>query len=300
MGCASTAVPLTDEPQAWLINNQSRLHLQHGPIDLIIQAEGSEQEIQRAYQQATRSFKRILSELSSQLSLLRAPFCDDNSAALVGPVAKRMVIAVRPYRRFNVTPMIAVAGAVADYVLSCMTEGRTLRRVQVNNGGDIAIHLNKNVDFKIGICADPNSTKHTDVITIRGSSLIRGVATSGWQGRSHSLGIANAVTVLAQTASQADVAASLIANSVDLPGCSKVIRQPADQLDPQSDLGDRLVTVHVKTLNQSEKLTALINAEKRAKNLISEGLISSCYINIQGLVLVIDSNKVSPLMSLSH
>ena len=47
---------------------------------------------------------------------------------------------------------------------------------------------------------------------------MRGIATSGWRGRSFSLGIADAVTVLAATAAEADAAATVIANAVDLPG----------------------------------------------------------------------------------
>ena len=42
-------------------------------------------------------------------------------------------------------------------------------------------------------------------------SPVRGVATSGWRGRSHSLGIADSVTVLAATAAMADAAATVIA-----------------------------------------------------------------------------------------
>ena len=41
---------------------------------------------------------------------------------------------------------------------------------------------------------------------------------AGRRGRRASLGIADAVTVLAETAARADAAATLIANTVDLPG----------------------------------------------------------------------------------
>ena len=58
-----------------------------------------------------------------------------------GPVARRMVDAVWPYRDVFITPMAAVAGAVAEHVLALMVEAAPLRRAIVNNGGDIAIHL---------------------------------------------------------------------------------------------------------------------------------------------------------------
>ena len=76
----------------------------------------------------------------------------------------------------------------------------------------------------------------------------RGIATSGRHGRSFSLGIADAVTVLARTASQADAAATIIANAVDLPGHPAIVRCPANELQPDSDLGARLVTRDVGAL----------------------------------------------------
>jgi hypothetical protein len=57
-----------------------------------------------------------------------------------------------------------------------------------------------------------------DRLTIRSEDGVRGVATSGWRGRSFSLGIADAVTVLARSGAEADAAATLIANAVNLPG----------------------------------------------------------------------------------
>jgi ApbE superfamily uncharacterized protein (UPF0280 family) len=44
---------------------------------------------------------------------------------------------------------------------------------------------------------------------------VRGLATSGWGGRSFSLGIADSVTVLARCAAAADAAATVVANAVD-------------------------------------------------------------------------------------
>ena len=87
---------------------------------------------------------------------------------------------------------------------------------------------------------------------------MRGVATSGWQGRSHSLGIADAVTVLARCAAVADAAATLIANAVDVdhPG---IRREPARVLDEDSDLGDRPVTVAVPALDP-ETIDAALDA----------------------------------------
>src|SRR5690606_41231750 len=72
-----------------------------------------------------------------------------------------------------------------------------------------------------------------DRIRIRAEDEVRGVATSGWRGRSFSLGIADAVTVLARTGAEADAAATLIANAVDLPGHPAIKRRPARELAPE-------------------------------------------------------------------
>ena len=86
---------------------------------------------------------------------------------------------------------------------------------------------------------------------------VRGVATSGRHGRSFTLGIADAVTVLAADAATADAAATLLANAVDLPGHPAIDRTPAVELAPDSDLGDRLVTVGVGHLADEEIEAAL-------------------------------------------
>ena len=89
-------------------------------------------------------------------------------------------------------------------------------------------------------------------MTVHADDPVRGIATSGRHGRSFSLGIADAVTVLAKTAAQADAAATVIANAVDLPGHPAILRRPACELQPDSDLGDRLVTRDVGALSEQE------------------------------------------------
>ena len=117
-----------------------RLHLQHGPIDLVIEAFGAESEVQAAYRQASDRFPDILPTLVSELAILRRP-TGDAHPLLQGPVARRMAEAVWPYRDVYITPMAAVAGAVADEMLAALVKGRSLDKAYVNNGGDIAFHL---------------------------------------------------------------------------------------------------------------------------------------------------------------
>ncbi|RUX90314.1 UPF0280 family protein, partial [Mesorhizobium sp. M7A.F.Ca.CA.004.04.1.1] len=134
----------------------------------------------------------------------------------------------------------AVAGSVADETLAALLAGRKLDRAYVNNGGDCAIHIGRGQSMGLAVAGTGNGM--ADRITIRAEDGVRGVATSGWRGRSFSLGIADAVTVLARTGAEADAAATLIANAVDLPGNPAIKRIPAHELSPDSDLGARLVT----------------------------------------------------------
>ena len=62
--------------------------------------------------------------------------------------------AVYPFYPTFVTPMAAVAGAVADYMLSILCENNKLRKAYVNNGGDIAVYLEDDEVFNIGIVTD--------------------------------------------------------------------------------------------------------------------------------------------------
>ncbi len=118
----------------------------------------------------------------------------------------------------------------------------TLSRAYVNDGGDIALHLTPGESFSIGMVERPDSPSLFGTARIQSAHPVRGIATSGWRGRSFSLGIADAVTVLAATAAQADAAATIIANAVNLPGHPAIIRAAANEIAPDNDLGNRPVT----------------------------------------------------------
>jgi uncharacterized protein len=256
-----------------------RLHLQDGPIDLIIEAFGETSAVEDAYVAAWSRFATILDELCTELPLLRAD--PRVTPAPRGVVARRMAAAVAPFRaRRFLTPMAAVAGAVAEEVLKAMTTGRRLARAYVNNGGDIALHLSAGETFSIGLVDRPDRPSLFGPATVRAADRVRGVATSGWRGRSFSLGAADAVTVLAASASVADAAATLIANAVDLPGHHAIRRTPARDLDPQSDLGERRVTVAVGPLTADEMDCALASGAAEAELWRDRGLIEAVALRL--------------------
>ena len=264
-------------PVRAILGDGRRHHFQHGPIDLVIEAFGDGDEVGRAYQQAWARFRSILGELVGELPLLRAPV--SAAGAVSGPVARRMVRAVLPHQGVFVTPMAAVAGAVADEVLAALVAGRGLDKAYVNNGGDIAVDLAPGQSFKTGIVTFGAVPSLDGVAEIGAQSGVGGLATSGWRGRSLSLGVADSVTALAASAAEADVAATLIANAVDIADAS-ICRQPATSLDPDSDLGARLVTVEVGRLAPSKIDHALDRGAVVAEEMRGAGLIAAALLSL--------------------
>jgi uncharacterized protein len=259
-----------------------RLHLSHGPIDVVLKAWSKSEALSAAYEAAARRFPTILPELCNELVMLRRPI--QERPTVEGPVARRMVTACEPFAEVFVTPMAAVAGAVADELLAHMMAAAQLDRAFVNDGGDIAVQVTEGHSLEIGVAGE---FSRGDVPVLNGrlrlevGSGVGGIATSGARGRSFSLGIADSVTVLARDAATADVAATLVANAVDIDSPA-VQRRPARDLDPDSDLGDRLVTVAVGPLTTAEIDTALARGLQRALDYQRHGLIADAALMLAG------------------
>ncbi|MGH6880757.1 UPF0280 family protein [Hypericibacter sp.] len=281
--------------QIALLPDGRRLHLQDGPIDLIIEAWGAHGAVEAAYRAAADRFVTILDELCTELPLLRSA-ADSSRCELTGIVARRLHAAVAPFANdIFITPMAAVAGAVAEEVLGAMTAA-PLARAYVNNGGDIALHLAPGEAFTIAMIDRPDRPSLFGTVTIAAEEPVRGIATSGWRGRSFSLGIADAVTVLAPTAAMADAAATVIANAVDLPGHPGILRVPATDLQPDSDLGGHLVTRHVPELTRGQIAAALDAGEAAALSLQARNLIAAAALHLQGQTRFISvaSDNIAP------
>lgn len=281
-------------PTVRMLPDGRRLHLQDGPIDLIVEAYGRREQIHAAYDSAARRFLTILDELCSELPLLRQA-ARGNVTPPQGVIARRMAGAVEPYaERCFITPMAAVAGAVAEEILETMTNGTELTRCYVNNGGDIALYLTPGESFSVGMVDRPDRPSLFGRLRIRCEDSIRGLATSGWRGRSFSLGIADAVTALAVDAPAADAAATIIANAVDLPDHPEIVRVPACEIAPDNDLGELCVTRAVPKLCSGEVQQALASGASVAEELISEGLVLATALHLQGQSRVVPSALRTP------
>ena len=278
-----------------------RWHLQHGPIDCILLAEGEPGVAAACIERAWERFRGLLAELVAELDLLRTDLSSLDGARIAphGVVARRMVGACRRHAeggRF-ITAMAAVAGSVAEELIGRFDDAR-IQRAYVNNGGDIAVHLAPGARFDIGLVADPAhglaGLPLAGRFAIDAASGVRGIATSGWRGRSFSLGIADAVTVLATHASAADAAATVIGNAVDLDD-PRIVRRPANRIRDDSDLGARLVTCAVPPLDAAAIGRALAAGAEAARSEIARGRIIASVLSLQGRVLVVDGASAGPI-----
>lgn len=263
-----------------------RWHFQHGPMDIVLQADGEPQAVAAAHADAWTRFAPLLDELVAELPLLRQPIAA--GAVPAGPVARRMWDACAVHAPLFMTPMAAVAGAVAQELIACYRRAG-IARAWANNGGDIAFHLAPGRSARVGLYADlarfdpaeAASLRTDGQFDVRADQPVRGVATSGWRGRSFSLGIADSVTVLAATAAAADAAATVIANAVDVahPG---IRRLPANDCKDGSDLGSTPVTIDVPALPAAVVARALDAGEARARAVQAAGHAWAAILVCQG------------------
>lgn len=273
-----------------------RWHFQHGPIDIVIGAEGEAEALVAAHEAAWARFEPLLGELVRELPLLREAVRPEAGNPLQGEVARRMWAACAPLTAAAcgfITPMAAVAGSVAQ-VLVAAYQRPGITRAWVNNGGDIALHLGAGASARVGLVADLSrfdgealartaaGSLRTDAgFTLDHADPVRGVATSGWRGRSLSRGIADSVTVLAADAAGADAAATVIANAVDVDH-PLIRRLPADEVRDNSDLGRRLVTVDVPPLPADRVQAALERGLAVARTLQRDGQVFAALLACQG------------------
>ena len=264
-------------------------------MDIVLGAEGEPLAVQLAHDAAWQRFYTLLAELVAELKALRQPLPQTGAltpagSRLDGRVARRMWNACAPFRADFITPMAAVAGAVAQELIACYHRPG-IDRAWVNNGGDIAIYLTPGHKVRVGLFADlalwgralaEAGGLETDAQAEVGyESPVRGIATSGWRGRSFSLGIADSVTVMAATAAEADAAATIVANAVDVAHPA-VLRRPANTIKDDSDLGALPVTVEVPPLPAPLVQSALAAGLAKAEALKQAGLIWSATLVCQG------------------
>jgi ApbE superfamily uncharacterized protein (UPF0280 family) len=277
-----------------------RWHWSQGPIDLVIGADGDPAACAQAHEAAWQRFGPVLEVLVAELPLLRtrcAVDADELRASPRGEVGQRMHAACRRLAQATglfITPMAAVAGSVADHLIGCY-RAPGVRRAFINNGGDIALHLAEGERYRVGVVGNLDAPALDAAFEIDHASMLRGVASSGWRGRSLSMGIADTVTVIAADGAAADAAATLIANAVDIDDAA-VVRAPACSVRDDSDLGELPVTVAVGELTPAQVDQALAAGEAFARHLLERGLIARAAITLAGRWRVVGHHSASEVL----
>lgn len=199
----------------------------------------------------------------------------------LGPLGRGMWESVAMVGDPDLTPMAAVAGAIADKAADFLAS-RGMTKVIVENGGDVALRLAQGEKIVVGVRPRVDREGLSHCLRLGGEKPSWGVATSGLGGRSFTRGIAWSATVLAQRASTADAAATAVANATWIP-CGQVRRAKAAQLDPYSDIAKLEVTLEVGELPFEVASKGLEKGLARALDLKAAGVIEGAFLCVGSL-----------------
>ncbi|RCV62785.1 hypothetical protein C5S53_17015 [Methanophagales archaeon] len=138
--------------------------------------------------------------------------------ATIAAIVRRMIESAE---KFGLGPMSAVAGTLAEFAVDAMQDaGATY--AMVDNGGDVALITDRAI--LVGIYAGESPFSNKIALKIKPSASMVGICTSsGTVGHSISFGHADAATVISNSASLSDAAATALCNSAtDAQSISKV------------------------------------------------------------------------------
>lgn len=273
------------------------MYVEVGPASIVVTGEKGGRAFEFDGEEIEDRLSRILEDVGSSLAVLRQKGDRIRNPSSMPPVARRMVEAVKLVDGFSLTPMAAVAGTVADFLKESLKE-KDLDFISVNNGGDISFFNGSGRKVRIGLGDIGSASAVPYVLEIR-QTADYGVATSGFGGRSFTLGLAEMVTVLAPTGSIADAAATSICNATNVE-TEHVIRKRAGEIDPCSDIADEWVTVEVGPLGGSLVMRALENGLAWAQTLKDRGLILDALIRLKGHLIGTSGRDKNIFVEVNH
>jgi len=255
------------------------MFLEIGPTSLVIigEMDGKPYEFQKEL--LVEKVNSLLAEIREFLPVLKQKAYKIKNTKHMPDVPKKMVEAVKTIDEASLTPMAAVAGSVADGIKEFLrNEGLDL--VSVNNGGDISIFNKKAKGLKIDI-GDIHTGESSPYLLNIEQLIDFGLATSGFGGRSFTLGLADIVTVIAATGAVADAATTFICNCTNTES-EQITRKKASEIDPLTDIPDDNVTFKIGQLYKHDILKALDNGLGIAANLKYKKHIYDATIKLQG------------------
>ncbi|PLX46147.1 MAG: hypothetical protein C0609_01300 [Deltaproteobacteria bacterium] len=262
------------------LTDEGTLRVEWGPVSLVAVAEWNGEHRPNELLKAGDFCLGVLSEVGRDAAILKQDVKRIKIIGGLSPHSARMVEVAKLFPAGFITPMIAVAGTVAEAVAKKLAS-LGADRVLVSNGGDVALILPKGGEAKVGLVAAVGDSKPSLAVRVKEADLVGGVATSGLGGRSFTLGIADAVTVFSRRAPVADAAATLIANEVNVESAA-ILRAPASSIEAGSDLGEMPVTKSVGDLTEGEISGALERGARYARGLMDSGLILGALLTLRG------------------
>ena len=252
----------------------------YGPMHMLISAFENGKSLVNLAEEGAHLAIQVLEDLAKFLPVIRRKSLELEVEEAFPDVIRRMIEATRKMQETDLTPLAAVAGTASDVVADFMfSKGAT--KIIVDNGGDIAIRLREGEVARVGIKTEIDAQQPAYLISIDSTMGIGGVATSGLGGRSFTKGIASAATVLSETASLSDAAATVIGNFTNIEDPS-ITRSLAEKIYPDTDIAGGWVTIKVGKLSQEKIEEALNSGLSKAYSIYQKEFINGALIALQG------------------
>lgn len=274
-----------------ILSNRT-VFVEYGPMRMFISAFENGMPLVDLAKEGGRLAIRVLEDLARFLLVIKKKAQELEVEKTFPDVVRRMIEATKKMGEPDLTPLAAVAGTASDVVADFMiSQGGT--KIIVDNGGDIAIRLREGEVARVGVKTDIHAELPAYLIPIDFSMGVGGVATSGLGGRSFTKGIASAATVLSESASLSDAAATVIGNFTNVEDPS-ITRSLAERIYPDTDIIGEWVTTKVGRLSQEKIEEALKNGLSKAYSICQKGLIKGALVTVQGKVAW--TNALDPLL----
>jgi len=259
----------------------------HGPMHMLISAFENGKPLINLAEEGAHFAIQILEDLAKFLPVIKKKSLELEVAETIPDVVRRMIEATKKMEEPDLTPLAAVAGTTSDVVADFIfSKGAT--KIIVDNGGDIAIRLREGEVARVGVKTEIDARQPTYLFSIDSTMGVGGVATSGLGGRSFTKGIASAATVLSETASLADAAATVVGNFTNIED-PNIMKSLAEEIYPDTDINGEWVTVKVGKLSQEKIEEALNSGLSKAYSIYQKGLVKGALIALQGKVVWTDS-----------
>jgi len=259
----------------------------YGPMHMFISAFENKKPLIKLAEEGAHFAMKVLEDLAKFLSVIKKKSQVLEIEEDFPDVIRRMIEATKKMEEPDLTPLAAVAGTTADVVADFMfSRGGT--KIIVDNGGDIAIRLREGEVARVGIKTEIDAKQPTYLISIDSTMGIGGVATSGLGGRSFTKGIASAATVISESASFSDAAATVIGNFTNAED-PNIVRFLAEKIYLDTDIAGEWVTVKAGKLSEEKIEEALNNGLSKAYSVYQRVLIKGALIAVQGRAVWTDS-----------